>query len=189
MQQKQKEKTDDLSGKQPTQPTKSAPLQPPSQSAEDMDRHLELWSSLMDKAFSVSLLDKLDHLCLLPKELRERITFTYESYLGNGRNALRRKLKELAEKHRLHKVFADAHEVLDFNLLIAGLGQQGTDCTDEELYIRWFVIPRGRLRIPYTEMEQETFLEKVNEMELAKVEAARTKEFDDKAYWSSEILV
>ena len=36
------------------------------------------------------------------------------------------------------------------------------------------------LTIPYTELEQESFLEKWNEMVLAKAEAAKTQELDNK---------
>ena len=107
---------------------------PDAEQIEDIEQQFEIWENLMKKLFSISLVDKLVQLHQLPKEAKERIAYLYESQIGNAYNGFKRRLKAIAGKYQLTKIFADAHEVLNFTLLIAELSKMNTGFAEEELY-------------------------------------------------------
>ena len=100
---------------------------------DDVECEYEIWESMMEKLFSINLIEKLTGLCQVPKEAKDRVAYLYEAQISNARNGLRRRLKAMATKYNFMKVFSESHEVLDYNFLIAELSKLDTGFTEEEL--------------------------------------------------------
>lgn len=127
-----------------------------------------VWKETFKEVLNTNYVDKLTSLCKVEKT--EQAVKVYQTGVEDATKIFCKRLKRLSDKYGFKRVIADSMEALNFNLLIAELLRiPDLPFTEEEL-----------MGFPYNTLEQEAYIDKLEEIERLNLLAKKTEEFNTK---------
>ena len=136
----------------------------------NIEAFYSIWENSFREILSINYMDNLRSLCKLDQSQVDNGNKIFQSGIEEAMKVLKKQLKSLSEKYNFAKVMGDSMEALNFNLLIAELlAMPNLPFTEEEL-----------MGLPYNGIEQEAYLDKLQELERLTASAKTTEEMNTK---------